>query len=133
MGSTFPGSWVLVAFKAKIGNNFGYLPGSFGKVEIVTCGAVLRRDRLMNEPVLEEGFMAVLGLSCPGKEQCGQDDEECQDVNFRTAHPCMDITVMVVCQPEESGSRSGVTWIPGSQISYLRSQTWVFTAGAGNR
>lgn len=66
---SFPGSRVLVAFKAKIGNGFGYLSRSFRKMKIVAHRTVLICDRPMNEPVLEEGFMPVLGLGYRSQEQ----------------------------------------------------------------
>jgi len=66
---SFPGSRVLVAFKAKIGNGFGYLSRSFRKMKIVAHRTVLIYDGLMNEPVLEEGFMPVLGLGYRSQEQ----------------------------------------------------------------
>ena len=50
---SFPGSRILVAFKAKIGNGFGDLPFSIRKMEIVARSTVLICDRPMNEPVLE--------------------------------------------------------------------------------
>ena len=101
VSDSFPCSRILVALEAERRNRLCGLQGSFRKMKIVAYGTILISYRLMDEPVLEEGFMAVLGLSCPGKEQSGQDDEEYQDVKSRTAHPCMDITVMVVCQPED--------------------------------
>ena len=93
---------VLVALKTEPRNGFRDLPRSFGKVQIVAHGAVLPSDRLMDEPVLEKGLVAVLGMNCQGNEQDRQDDWQYQDVKSRTAHPDMLITAGSRCQPEDS-------------------------------
>ena len=95
---SFPGSRVLVAFKAKIGNGFGYLSRSFRKMKIVAHRTVLIYDRLMNEPVLEEGFMPVLGLGYRSQEQQRQGDKQEPWVGPRAGHPDMLITAHSRCQ-----------------------------------
>jgi len=94
----FPFSGILVAFKAKFRNRFGNLHGSFRKMVVVAHGTFLISHRFMNEPVLEEGFMAVLAVGHRSKQQYRQSDEKYQDVKSRTGHSGMLITENEMCQ-----------------------------------
>jgi hypothetical protein len=116
---SFPGSRILVAFKAEIGNGFGYLSRSFRKMKIVAHRTVLIGYRSMNEPVLEKGFVPVLGLGYRTQEQHRQDDKQERGVISGTGHPGMLITVHGWCQ---QGRIPGTGQIPGIQNPESRIQ-----------
>ena len=115
----FPFSGILMAFKAKFRNRFGNLHGTFRKMVVVAHSTILISHRFMNEPVLEEGFMAVLAAGRRSQEQHGQRDEHYQDVKSRTTHPDMLITTGFRCQ---QGRISGLECRP--EIQCLVSGFW---------
>jgi len=97
----FPFSWIIVAFKAKFRNRFGNLHGGFRKMVVVAHSTILFSHRLVNEPVPEEGFMAILGVGRRSQEQHGQGDRKYQDVKSGTWHPDIVITARFLCQQIE--------------------------------
>ncbi len=67
-------------------------------MEIVAHRTILICHRLMNEPVLEEGLMAVLGVGRRGQKQHRQGDKQAPEVKSRATHPGRFITVFLRCQ-----------------------------------